>query len=101
MCRHPLWSQNGYLTKSKKNCFDFIWKGKDRIKRAIMYQDYKDGGLRMMDFELFVKTQRVMWVKRLLYGERNMSWKVYFDQSFRSVGGRILFLCNYETKNFH
>ena len=90
----PKWLFN----EIQKVCFDFIWKGKDRIKRAIMYQDYKDGGLRMMNFELFVKTQRVMWVKRLLYGERNMSWKVYFDHSFRSVGGRILFLCNYETK---
>ena len=81
----------------QKICFDFIWKGKDRIKRLIMYQDYKDGGLRMVNFELFVKTQRVMWVKRLLYGEQHMSWKLYFDEIFSSVGGRSIFLCNYET----
>ena len=37
------------------------------------------GGLRMMNFELFVKAQRVTWVKRLLYGEWKISWKVYFD----------------------
>ena len=46
----------------KKNCFEFIWNGKDRIKRVICYQDYRDGGLRMTDFELFVKTQRVTWI---------------------------------------
>ena len=26
-------------------CFEFIWNGKDRIKRAICYQDYGGGGL--------------------------------------------------------
>ena len=86
------------FSEIQKICFDFIWNGKDRIKRATMYQDYKDGGLRMINFELFVKTQRVMWVKRLLYGEQNMSWKLYFGNSFRSVGGRFIFLCNYEVK---
>ena len=45
------------ITEIQKICFDFIWKGKDRIKRTIMYQDYGDGGLRMINFELFVKTQ--------------------------------------------
>ena len=64
----------------------------------ICYQDYSDGGLRMTDFELFVKTQRVMWLKRLLYGKRKMGWKLYFDYSFRQVGGRLIFLCNYDVK---
>ena len=27
-----------------------------------------------------------------------MSWKMYFDYVFRAVGGRFIFLCNYETK---
>ena len=82
----------------KKICFDFIWRGKDRIKRDICYQDYMDGGLRMIDFDLFVKTQRVMWLKRLLYGETNMGWKLYFDYIFRKVGGRFISLCNYDIK---
>ena len=86
------------IAEIKKNCFDFIWNGKDRIKRAICYQDYGDGGVRMIDFELFVKTQRVMWLKRLLYGEMKMGWKLYFDYSFRKVGGRFISLCNYDVK---
>ena len=51
----------------------------------------------MTNFKLFVKTQRIMWVKRLLYGEKNVGWKRYFDYSFRSVGGRFIFLCDYES----
>ena len=45
-------------TEIKKICFEFIWKGKDQIKRIICYQDYGDGGLRMVDFD-FVKTQEL------------------------------------------
>ena len=52
----------------------------------------------MIDFELFVKTQRIMWLKRLLYGEKRMGWKLYFDYTFRTVGGRFIFLCNYDTR---
>ena len=81
----------------KKVCFEFIWKGKDRIKRQIMYQDFGDGGLRMWNFDLFVKTQRVMWVKRLLYGEKCMVWKKYFEYAFRLVGGTFIFHCNYDV----
>ena len=62
-----------------------------------MYQDYANGGLRMINFKLFVKTQRIMWLKRLLYGEKDTGWKMYFDYCFRSVGGRFLFLCDYES----
>ena len=54
-----------------KIIFEFMWGGKDRIKRKIMYQDYGYGGLRMINFKLFVKTQRIMWLKRLVYGEKN------------------------------
>ena len=89
----PLW----VFTEVKQICFNFIWKGKDRIKRAIMYQDYGEGGFRMMNFEIYVKSQRVMWVKRLLYGEKNMGWKKLFHYMFRSVGGNLIFHCNYET----
>ena len=74
----------------EKIIFEFLWGGKDRIKRKIMYQDYGYGGLRMINFKLFVKTQR-MWLKRRLYGEKNSGWKLYFDYCFRSVGGRFVF----------
>ena len=81
-----------------KICFEFIWNGKDRIKRVICYQDYSEGGLRMTNFELFVKSQRIMWLKRLLYGEKLMGWKLFFDYIFRTAGGRFIFLCNYDIR---
>ena len=85
----------------EKITFEFLWSGKDRIKRIIMYQDYSQGGLKMMNFKLFVKSQRLMWLKRLLYGERDAGWKLYFDFCFRSVGGRFLFLCDFDTSKLN
>ena len=67
----------------EKISFNFIWGGRDRIKRKILYQDYCVGGLRVTNFKVFVKTQRIMWVKRLLYGEKYSGWKVTFDHFFR------------------
>lgn len=80
----------------EKISFNFIWGGRDRIKRKILYQDYCAGGLRVTNFKIFIKTQRIMWIKRLLYGEKYSGWKVTFDHFFRSLGGRIIFLCNYD-----
>ena len=87
---------HGVFKEIEQISFNFIWGGNDRIKRKILYQDYCDGGLRVMNFELFVRTQRIMWIKRLLYGEKDMSWKIMVDYFFRSFGGRSIFLCNYD-----
>ena len=80
----------------EKLSFEFLWGGNDRIKRNIMYQDYDYGGLKMTNYRLFVKTQHIMWLKRLIYGEEKMGWKLYFDYACKSVGGRFISLCDYE-----
>ena len=74
------------LKEINKICFEFIWREKDRIKRATMYQDFGNGVLRMLNFELSVKTQRVMWAKRLLYGEDNMVWKNTLNMFLGQLG---------------
>ena len=84
------------FSEVEKMTFEFLWCGKDRIKRKIMYQDYAYGGLKMINFKLAVKTQRIMWLKRLLYGEKEAGWKLYFDYCFRSVGGRFVFQCDFD-----
>ena len=43
------------------------------------------------------KAQRIGWLKRLLYGEKHMGWKMYFDYCCRSVCGMFIFLCDYEV----
>ena len=38
-----------------------------------------------------------MWLKRLIYGENYSGWKISFDYFCRSVGGRFVFLCDYDV----
>ena len=79
-----------------KMTFDFLWRGKDKVKRTTMFLDYKNGGLKMMNFELFIKVQRIMWVKRLLIGNQQMKWKLYFDYCTQHIGGKFIFFCKYD-----
>jgi hypothetical protein len=55
--------------------YKFIWNNKnDKIKRKTLISDYKDGGLKMIDVNSFIKAQKVMWVKRFLSPD-TASWK--------------------------
>ena len=33
----------------------------------------------MINFEMSFKIQRIMWIKRLLYREKSLGWKLFFD----------------------
>lgn len=76
-------------------CFDFLWKGKDKIKKSTVILDYQHGGLKMMNFRFFVKAQRIMWIKRLITGSQAIKWKQYFKYLMRPMGGNLIFYCNY------
>ena len=89
------------ISEVEKMSFDFLWNGKDRVKRNIICQTYADGGIKMSNFTIYIKAQRIMWLKRLIYGENKISWKLYFDYCCRSVGGRFIFLCDYETSKMN
>ena len=79
----------------EETCFNFLWRRKDKIKRDTLYLDYKQGGLKMLNFRLFVKVQRVMWIKRLVTEDQNMKWKKYLKFLLRPLGGNLIFYCNY------
>ena len=48
--------------------FKFLWNEKpDKIKQTQIIQDYKQGGLKMIDIESFVAGLKASWIKRLIY----------------------------------
>ena len=55
----------------------------------------------MLNFKDMIKVQRVMWIKRLLLGESEMKWKEYFEYIFQSIGGKFIFLCNYDMHDIY
>ena len=57
----------------------FIWSGgKDRVQRKILYSDYIQCGLKMIDPRAFALAQKMTWVKYLL--DENY-WKAYAPES--------------------
>ena len=46
--------------------FNFIWSNKpDKIKRIYLTQDYHEGGLKMVNFEHFIHSLKVSWIKKI------------------------------------
>ena len=51
------------LRKIKSEIFNFIWESKpDKIKRSIIMQDYKNGGLRMINLDYFIEALSIMFI---------------------------------------
>ena len=47
---------------------------RDKIKRTSLYQDYENGGLRMIDIEIVIKALKPASIPRLLKNG-NLNWK--------------------------
>ena len=54
------------LIQAGKEFFNFIWKGKDKIKRFALINDIEYGGLKMMDLESMIRVQRIMCLKKYI-----------------------------------
>ena len=39
--------------------FDFIWKGKDKVKRFALVSDIEDGGLKAPHLDSIIETKRL------------------------------------------
>jgi len=89
------------LTKNKikqVNCiiYNFIWKGRDKIKRLALISEYKDGGLRMPHIQSLIDTQRIMCLKK--YSKDNESpWKQMLSHFLKNYGGKLLLQCNFSV----
>ena len=46
-----------FVNEANKIIFDFIWKGKDKIKRLALISDIEDGGLKAPHLDSIIKTQ--------------------------------------------
>ena len=68
------------------------------MKRTSVYQDYCDGGLRMVDIELTTRALRLAWIRRLLFNEKS-SWKTIPEHFFSKQGGlNFLLRWNYDVE---
>ena len=66
--------------------FKFLWKGREKVTRVSVINDYEKSGVKMIDLESTVKSFRLAWLKRL-YNVSNATWKAYLLHLLDPVGG--------------
>ena len=74
------------LKELNKIQFKFLWKGVDKITRASVINEYKEGGLQE-------------WLISICSGT-NGTWKSYLQHLLSSVGGLFFFNCNYNISDY-
>ena len=72
--------------------FSFLWKSKkDKIKRNVVSQPLKNGGLNFINFEIMVKSLRLAWIASLISNSDD-NWKAIPNFYFDKYGGLPFFL---------
>lgn len=84
------------IIEANRVIFDFIWKGKDKVKRSSLISDVEDGGLKAPHLESIIKTQRILRCKKFA-SEDVSSWKVFLSHYLKSVGNKFVLCCNYDV----
>ena len=74
--------------------FNFVWRGKDKVKRLALISEYEDSGLKMPHPESLIKTQRIVCLARYL-DDNSSPWKVFLSHYLKNVGTSFLLQCNF------
>ena len=77
------------IMEANKILFNFIWKGKDKVKRSTVISDVENGGLRVPHLESAIKTQRILCCKKFVNSQQS-SWKTILLHYLRPVGGKLV-----------
>ena len=86
-----------FVKQANKIIFDFIWKGKDKVKRSTLVSEIEDGGLKAPHLESIIETQRVLCCKKLA-GDQPTSWKTILLHYLKPVGWKLVSCCNFELQ---
>jgi len=85
-----------FLKKLNTALLNFVWKGKDTIKRLALVSDYSDGGLKMPHLESTIKTQRITCLKKF-FENYHSPWKLILSHHLKDYGDEFLLHCNYDV----
>jgi hypothetical protein len=89
------------IVKLEKLISNFIWLGgRPKINNSMLKQPLNKGGLRIPDVRSMIKTNRIKWVKKLIYSEYHI-WKSTFTTFLADCGLRLnnLLFGNYNLKS--
>ena len=88
--------------------FEYIWKGKpdakksiDKVKRSVLCNDIRQGGLNMIDIISFQNSILINWAKWLILAADEQEWKLLARTVLKGVGGISVFHSKVQqVKNF-
>ena len=76
------------LKNIKFEFFNFVWDSKpDKIKRSVIMQDYKNGGLRLTNIDNFIEALKAGCVRRIFDEQNNGMWKEFYLEKLNAFGG--------------
>ena len=94
-----IYVSNDLIQAANKELFNFIWKGKDKIKRFALINDCIEyGGLKMMDLESMIRAQRIMCVKKYIE-DHTRPWKIFLSYYLGKVEGKFILQCHFDCRN--
>jgi len=76
--------------------YNFIWNGKDKVKRCALISDIDKGGLKMLDIKSMISARRVICLKKFLE-DYPSTWKSFLKSCILPVGGSLILFCNFDT----
>ena len=85
------------MKEAHKIIFDFIWKGKDKVKRSTHISDIEDGGLKAPHLNSITETQRILCYKKLA-NDQPSGWKIILLHYLKPVGGKLVLCCDFDLK---
>ena len=77
--------------------FNFLWGGKNKVKRSTVINNVKNGGLNMLDVESFFAALKASWVTRLL--KIQGKWKASFNYICEKLQLLPSYILNMSFKN--
>ena len=81
-----------YKKRIESCLYNFIWKGgKDKIKRNTLIQDYKYGGLKMLDYDTIQRKISIQWMQKFLNTSISSPWKLILNQYIKITENPDLF----------
>ena len=86
------------MKEANKLTFNFIWKGKEKVKRSTLISDIEDGGLKAPHLNSIIETQRILCRSKKLANDQPSGWKTILLHYLNPVGGKLVLCCDFDLK---
>jgi len=89
--------KSDFVKRISELLYSFIWKGKDKVKRAALINSIDEGGFTMPDVASMISTQRILCIKKYL-DTYPAGWNFFLGFYLKNVEDKFLFQCSFDYK---